>query len=159
MKSIIIASVVAALVSAGAATATTSLVITSAQIKNGTIKLVDISPAARRTLRGTRGTRGLSGPTGPPGAQGNPGGFDPNKLSNVTGASLTIPPNAGSFTTTYCPAGSKAINGGWVVITGGIGEVYLNRATSDGTGWSINVWNHADFTSATVTAYAVCAAP
>jgi hypothetical protein len=63
VKSIIIAAIVAALVSATAATAASGL-ITGAQIKNGSIGLVDLSANAKRALKGQRG------PAGPPGATG-----------------------------------------------------------------------------------------
>ena len=73
MKSITIAAIVAALISAAAATATTKLVITSAQIKNGTIKLADISAGAKRALKGNRGLRGPQGLQGLQGLQGQQG--------------------------------------------------------------------------------------
>jgi hypothetical protein len=78
MKNIIIAGVVAALVAAGAATATTKLVITSAQIKNGTIKMVDISASAKRGLKGNRGLRGLQGQQGSQGLKGDKGDIGPS---------------------------------------------------------------------------------
>lgn len=59
--------------------------ITSKQIKNGTIQTKDISPAARNALRGQQGP---AGPQGPPGPQGEPG--------SVVGA-----PAGGDLTGTY----------------------------------------------------------
>ena len=55
MKAAIIASIVAMLVSAASATA--ALVVTSKNIKNGTIQTVDISAKAKRALEGTAGAR------------------------------------------------------------------------------------------------------
>jgi hypothetical protein len=50
MRSIIVAGVVAALIAASSATAV--LLVTSKNIKNGTIQMVDISAGAKRALKG-----------------------------------------------------------------------------------------------------------
>src|SRR5512133_370357 len=86
VKSAGIAAIVATLVSAASATA--AFVVTSANIKDGTIQAVDISAKAKRALRGNRGPQGpvgargaaglpgpsgAAGPEGPPGPQGAPG--------------------------------------------------------------------------------------
>jgi hypothetical protein len=78
MKTALIASIVSILVSATSATA--AFVVTSKNIKNGTIQLVDISPRAKAGLRGKRGPRGIRGTTGlpgPAGAAGLPGPAGP----------------------------------------------------------------------------------
>ena len=72
MKNALIAAVVAAVVAAASGTAAT-IVVTSKNIKNGTIQTVDISANAKRALRGNRGPRGLQGPAGVPGPQGPTG--------------------------------------------------------------------------------------
>jgi hypothetical protein len=71
MKAAIIAGIVAMLVSAASATA--AFVVTSKNIKNGTIQTVDISAKAKRALRGNRGPRGTRGPAGAPGLRGAAG--------------------------------------------------------------------------------------
>jgi Collagen triple helix repeat (20 copies) len=71
VKAALIAAIVAAIVAASSATA--ALVITSANIKNGTIQSVDISAKAKRALKGNRGSRGPQGNPGPAGPQGAPG--------------------------------------------------------------------------------------
>jgi hypothetical protein len=58
---------------AGTATAARVLITSSAQIKNGTIQVVDLTRNAQQTLRGRRGLRGPAGPQGPQGVQGPPG--------------------------------------------------------------------------------------
>lgn len=63
MKSALIAAVVAASVAAASGTAATILV-TSRNIKNGTIQTVDISAKAKRALKGNRGRRGFAGAAG-----------------------------------------------------------------------------------------------
>jgi hypothetical protein len=78
VKSAIIAAIVSAVIAGTTATAAT-IVVTSKNIKNGTIQTVDISAKAKRALRGNRGPRGLPGTQGargaqgPQGAQGSPG--------------------------------------------------------------------------------------
>ena len=69
MKNALIAAVVAAVVAAASGTAAT-IVVTSANIKNGTIQTVDISAKAKRALTGQRGPRGVAGATGAQGIQG-----------------------------------------------------------------------------------------
>jgi hypothetical protein len=74
MRGAIIAGIVATLISATSATA--AFVVTSRNIKNGTIQTVDISAKAKAALRGNRGPRGLrglSGPVGPAGPAGSTG--------------------------------------------------------------------------------------
>lgn len=72
MKNALIAAVVAAVVAAASGTAAT-IVVTSKQIKNGTIQSVDISAKAKRALKGNRGPRGFRGLGGFQGVQGAPG--------------------------------------------------------------------------------------
>ncbi|HEX2461644.1 MAG TPA: hypothetical protein VHJ58_15985 [Vicinamibacterales bacterium] len=71
MKSAFIAAVVAALISAASAAA--AFVVTSKNIKDGTIQTVDISAKAKRALKGNRGPRGAAGLTGLQGAAGPQG--------------------------------------------------------------------------------------
>jgi hypothetical protein len=156
VKSIIIAAIVAALISATAATAASGL-ITGAQIKNGSIGLVDLSPKAKRALKGQRGPAGPPGATGLQGVAGPAGGFDPAKVSYVEGTSFQVAPGAAGSGRAYCAAGAKALSGGWVVISGDVGEVYGNRTYDSGGSWSVIVYNHATYTNATVTPFAVCA--
>jgi hypothetical protein len=75
VKAALIASIVAMLVSAASATA--AFVVTSRNIKDGTIQTVDISPAAKRALKGNRGPRGAVGLPGPAGSLGPAGATGP----------------------------------------------------------------------------------
>lgn len=75
--------------------------ITSAQIQNGTIKLKDINPAARASLRGARGPAGATGATGATGAAGAAGSarafgyvssagvLDPARSKNLSATKLS----------------------------------------------------------------------
>jgi hypothetical protein len=75
LKNALIAGIVAAVVAAASGTAAT-IMVTSKQIKNGTIQTVDISAQAKVALRGNRGPQGpsgLPGPQGPTGVAGHQG--------------------------------------------------------------------------------------
>ena len=61
------------LVVATAATAGAASLITSTQIKNGTIQLKDLSVSTKKALRGARGARGPQGKSGPQGSKGESG--------------------------------------------------------------------------------------
>jgi hypothetical protein len=84
MKNALIAAIVAAVVAAASGT-TATIVITSKNIKNGTIEAVDISPKAKRTLKGNRGPRGADGAVGATGAQGAPGPQGPQGAQGAQG--------------------------------------------------------------------------
>jgi hypothetical protein len=60
-------------VMAAVGTATAASLITSADIKNGTIQAKDISKKAKRTLKGNIGPQGPQGAQGPAGSQGSQG--------------------------------------------------------------------------------------
>jgi hypothetical protein len=78
LTAVAVALVCAATASAGV------FIVTSKNIKNGTIQTVDISAKAKRALRGNRGPRGvqgapgLPGPTGPKGDKGDKGDIGPS---------------------------------------------------------------------------------
>jgi hypothetical protein len=62
-----------ALVMATTGSAVAASLITSAQIKNGTIQTTDISKKAQKALKGKRGAIGPQGAQGPQGAKGDTG--------------------------------------------------------------------------------------
>jgi hypothetical protein len=76
MKSAVIAAIIAAVVAAASATAAT-IVVTSKNIKNGTIQTIDLSAKAKLALKGNRGLRGPQGLAGAPGTQGPKGDAGP----------------------------------------------------------------------------------
>lgn len=112
MKTALVAGIVAMLVSSASATA--AFVVTSRNIKNGTIQLADISAQARHALKGSRGPRGRAGApglSGPQGAQGPPG----KSLSYVNGYSehTAVPPGSFRFVNAVCPANTAVVGGGY----------------------------------------------
>lgn len=143
MKSAIIAGVVAMLVSSASATA--AFVVTSKNIKNGTIQTVDLSSKARKALKGARGLRGEDGPQGKAGFVG---------ATRVVSATFPIPVNsAGTPQTVTCPAGTGVISGG--VVSESQGDTWIDAPS--GNGWSGAANNVAGTSPGELTVYALCA--
>ena len=94
MKGLAIGLVVA-LVSAGSATA--AFVVTSKNIKNGTIQLVDISPKAKKALRGMRGPQGIQA------------------ITEVHSPEYVVRPGKKVFASATCPRRQRPIAGGFQV--------------------------------------------
>jgi Collagen triple helix repeat (20 copies) len=118
MRTALIAGAVAMLVSATSATA--AFVVTSKNIKNGTIQLVDMSAHAKRTLKGQRGPKGdpgdagRAGERGPKGDQGLPG--PPGRsvtYGNAYSEMRTVAPGSFGFVNAICPAGTTVVGGGF----------------------------------------------
>jgi hypothetical protein len=82
VKSTVTAIIVSAIV-AGTASAGVTTLITSKQIKDGTIQLRDLSPSATQQLHGRAGQEGAAGPKGDTGATGPQG---PKGDTGATGA-------------------------------------------------------------------------
>lgn len=108
-----------ALVVASGGTAVAATLITSKQIKDGTIQLVDISKAAKTALKGNAGPAGLAGPQGPQGIAGTqgpagtPGPAGPVNVHYQDGVVFgTASLNEYLFVSAECPAGQVVIGGG-----------------------------------------------
>ena len=121
--SLVVAVLAIVIATAGTASATTAL-ITSHQIKNGTIRLVDISKKARQALQGRTGKTGKAGATGPQGPQGPQGVPGPQGLQGAMGSPgvsgytvvrnntvVSAPVNHASVVAD-CPAGEQVLSGG-----------------------------------------------
>jgi hypothetical protein len=158
---------VAALFVVLTSTATAAKLITGAQIKNGSIGLVDLSAKAKKALRGKQGPQGLPGAQGAPGtpgapgapgAQGPAGGFDPSKVMYVKGDAVVVGPEEFGSVTATCPGGNRAISGGWLVQSeGDVTEVDGSHPNDDGTSWTVVVYNWDMDLAVTVTPFAICA--
>jgi hypothetical protein len=108
MRAAIIAAIVATLVSSASATA--AFVVTSANIKNGTIQLVDLNGKTKQALKGRRGPRGFEGLEGPRGEQGPPG-VTPT-YTNAYSNHATAAPGSFAFVNAVCPQGTTVVGGG-----------------------------------------------
>jgi hypothetical protein len=144
MKTVIAAGVVAAVISATSATA--AFIVTSANIKNGTIQMADISAKAKAALKGNRGPRGFAGPAGPTGPAG------PNYTYQVR---RQLGAGVGNVTVTAtCVAGEIAVSGG-----GGSNDGVLRSSGPSGSqGWTVAV-NMPSSILPIVWADVVCARP
>jgi hypothetical protein len=155
MKAGLIAAIVAAVIASATATAAT-IVVTSKNIKNGTIQMVDISAKAKRALKGRRGPRGLAGapgPVGPAGAAGAAGARGPSGggwtdlewvASNASGTGEVL-------AQVQCPAGKIVVSGGGESDTGLLDASRL--ATPQG--WAVQGFSGTD--PQTVSVQALCA--
>jgi hypothetical protein len=88
-------------VTSGAFAAKQYLITSSSQIKNGVIKVTDLSPGARRALQGGKGAQGQAGQAGPQGPKGDPGSAGPQGPQGPAGkAAPTLQRLAGDFSGT-----------------------------------------------------------
>jgi Collagen triple helix repeat (20 copies) len=156
---IIIITLALALVVTGGSTA--AFVVTSKNIKNGTIQLVDMSARAKAGLRGLRGPRGFTGARGAQGVQGVQGIQGPQGVQGAQGpqgiqrlrlvsnsidvAPSTVSPLLGAT----CPAGEAAVSGGFIF--GGI----IIASVPTGGSWSAGGFNDLSVTT-TLFVYAYC---
>ena len=135
MKNALIAAVVSAVIASTTATAAT-IVVTSKNIKNGTIQTVDISVKAKRALKGNRGPRGLAGPPGGIGTRG-PAGPGITDLEWVSGS------NSGTgevIAQVQCPAGKVVVSGGGETDTGLVDASRLAAPQ----GWAVQAFSGTD---------------
>jgi hypothetical protein len=115
VKVVIAAGVVAALISAASATA--AFVVTSANIKNGTIQMADMSSKATRALKGNRGPRGFAGQDGfdgGPGPQGPQGPQGIQRLRLISTSITVLPGQTSPALPAMCAPGEVAISGGFI---------------------------------------------
>jgi hypothetical protein len=173
MKCALIAAVVAAIVAAASGTAAT-IVVTSKNIKNGTIQTVDISAKAKQALRGRRGPVGRTGAPGPAGGvgpagaagpQGPPGSIGPAGPQGPAGPGLsdlyyveaegTAPPSGPGTATAQCDPGDIVVSGGGSVDTG---RIYATRASGPFPydAWLVGAYNDSTTATATIEAVALC---
>jgi hypothetical protein len=118
----------------------------STQVRNGSLRTVDLNKKAKVALRGAQGPQGIQGPKGDPGKQGPQGDKGATGATGSPGLSgLEIVQNtetaavAVQTVTAYCPAGKRAI-AVWGSVDeppGHLGEVALVAAKVEGTssGW------------------------
>ena len=139
MRAAIIAAIVATLVSAASATA--AFVVTSANIKNGTIQLVDLNGKTKQALKGKRGPRGFEGPVGDQGPSGVPG--PPSQSPRLTQAysdRATAQPGSFAFVNAVCPQGTEVVGGGHATENVGTAKLMPSNAYPIGMGDGRSAW-------------------
>jgi Collagen triple helix repeat (20 copies) len=162
MKAALISAIVAAIVASTTATAAT-IVVTSKNIKNGTIQTVDISKKARAALKGQRGLRGLPGAPGPQGAvgpQGTTGTQGPQGVPGapgLTGVQYVVADSATSPAFATCPAGKFVIGGGGFAL--GATNVLFASAPAANNTWGVAASPEDEPTRAVAICAALTAAP
>jgi hypothetical protein len=136
--------VAVALATAGGSTA--AFVVTSKNIKNGTIQLVDISPTAKKALRGQRGPRGMQG------AQGI------QTITEVQSPGTVIAPGQRGDALAACPDGQQPIAGGFEAsaagLPGSVAPVTLSRRHP--RGWYVTAQNSSSTGTGLLFAYVYC---
>jgi hypothetical protein len=174
MKTIV--AVIVTALAVGATASTAAVIVTSANIKDGTIQTKDMSAKAKAALKGNRGPAGARGPagitgpqgpagigapgpTGPqgaPGAQGAPGTQGIQGVQGapgLAGVQYVVEvgvPGEGSATAT-CPDGKYVIGGG---ASASSGWFYRSEPT-DNASWTASADGGA--ADSNVTAFAICA--
>ena len=123
--------------------------VTSAKVKNHSLLAADFKagqlPAGPQGPKGDRGDKGDTGPAGPGGVSGR---------ETVFGTFTNIAQGARAQGEVACPAGKKAIGGGWHGNTPlGVEESY---APGDGSIWYVDVTNLGP-TPGAFQVFAVCA--
>lgn len=165
----IVALIVALSGSVYAATSLPTSSVTSVQIKNGSVQLKDLSPAARRALRGARGPAGAAGVAGAAGAAGATGAAGSARAFGFVAATgtvdtarsknITVTKLSGSGAGAYCvkPAPGSNINPATAFpvvsadFTDGAGTIHLAQIVSStgvtdcgpSTGWAVVTDNFA----------------
>jgi len=163
---------VLALLLAMSGSAVAGSLITSKQIKNGTIQTKDISKKARTALTARAsslpGPQGPAGPVGPKGATGAPGQDGANGVTNIAvrkGDGVVAAVSSG-IAFAHCNPGEKAIAGGgqfqdisgkeWIQRTGPANGTQVAAVGSTPDSWFVRGVNGLA-TSQTITAFVVCA--
>lgn len=126
--------------------------ITSRDIKDGTIKLRDISKRAKHHLHGARG---LIGPQGPQGPQGPAGPVNVGALVRVS-AHKSVPAGSIDSVAAVCPRGYGVVTGGFAGITGN-GNVFYSDSLGSRTSWSVGLDNFSSTSAGDLYAVAFCA--
>jgi hypothetical protein len=137
--------------------------VTDAKIRKHSLTAADFQlgqlPAGQQGPQGEQGAQGAPGPQGSPGLSG---------YQIVAGNGTTIVANGAGYDMANCPAGAKAIGGGFSPYGGGkptlagVKMAQLGMAFSvpidgnNGSAWWVGVYNLGG-SAAQVYAYAVCA--
>ena len=137
-------------ITSGAFAAQHYLITSSSQIKDGTVRLADLAPGARKALHGNLGAKGDLGPAGPQGPKGNAGPQGPKGSNGVSGYEVRtwryskdddnsdmgpgyVGVGSGAIATVACSDGKVAIGGGYR-FTSEHDNGFNSQALRDGSG-------------------------
>ena len=137
-------------ITSGAFAAQHYLITSSSQIKDGTVRLADLAPGARKALHGNLGAKGDLGPAGPQGPKGNAGPQGPKGSNGVSGYEVRtwryskdddnsdmgpgyVGVGSGAIATVACSDGKVALGGGYW-FTSEHDNGFNSQAISDGSG-------------------------
>ncbi len=132
------------------------------QLHAGAVTAAKLAPGAvtrSKIGKGAVGSDALAkaGVTADKLAAGVVGGVAGSKITTVNSAATPLPlASDGTPVSAACPAGQKAIGGGWS--SGLYAAPIAEGPTADGTGWTVT-FESATATAATVSVSAICAAP
>jgi hypothetical protein len=128
-------------ITSGAFAAKHYLITSSSQIKDGSIALSDLSPAARKALQGQTGATGATGAHGPAGAQGPKGDKGDSYLH---GAYYSVAyydkgdTNGGALATVACKAQTDTAISGGVSTDNYLKTVPVGQSFPGRMDWSTN---------------------
>jgi hypothetical protein len=130
--------------------------VTGADIKNKSLTTADFKGKlfGQDGLDGKDGAPGPQGPAGPQGPQGPAGPSNVTALNRYAGT-LTVAAGDIDGGTVYCPAGQRAVSGGF--FTDSNGPVFAFSSTADRTGWVVAVDNSASSLPSELDGYVFCA--
>jgi hypothetical protein len=132
--------------------------VTGLKVKNGTLTAADFAAGQLPPgPQGPKGDDGATGAQGPKGDKGDPGLPGAAGAPGVSGYVVVMSPavyitGTGGHATADCPAGKKAVGGGFSTVNG---SVYASGAKADGSGWLVAALPGGQTT--TLVAQAICA--
>ena len=119
--------------------------VTGLKVKDGSLLATDF--AAGQIPAGPKGDKGDKGDAGPAGMSG---------FQMAQGTITSIAPGATHLATVNCPAGKKAISGGFIGGGDGMATILSFPTDANGGGWYIRVKNLGALAATSFQAIAVC---
>jgi hypothetical protein len=119
--------------------------VTGLKVKDGTLVAADFQ--AGQLPAGAQGPKGDKGDAGPAGMSG---------FQMAQGSITNIAPGATHLATVNCPAGKKAISGGFIGGGDGMATILSFPTDANGGGWYIRVKNLGAIAATSFQAIAVC---
>ena len=153
-------------ITSGAFAAQHYLITSSSQIKDGTVRLADLAPGARKALHGNPGAKGDLGPAGPQGPNGKAGPQGPKGSDGISGYEVRtwryskddansdagpgyVGVGSGAIATVACSDGKVAIGGGYR-FTSEHDNGFNSQALRDGSGVIASFPGRMDWNTNTV---------